>query len=359
MQRLESLFHSDVSKAHVSEKRPTISDIAALAGVSVTTVDRVMSDRAKVSHRTTIKVLGAMRALGLAGKLPPGARGSLRFEVVLTLEDETFFQRYRDAFLQYGALHGIQVNLSRVTDPDQQMSQFLAAMQERGGRCHGLIVVGRNSLPMQSHIVKLARAGTPTILLVSPMESTRDAGAEYIGIDNYAAGRTAGYLLGAFLGGKGRALLITNALGFQAHTERVRGFMEVCAQRYPGIAIIGPVECRDLPGACAEAVAQCLALEGDIDGVYNTGAGNAGIAEALAGRTPAAWIAHELTPVNAGLLMDGAISTILDQDVKLQVEACIQELLHRHGILDQTASLTVPFHLVTPENLGAARGHSL
>lgn len=330
-------------------KRPTIPDIATLAGVSIATVDRVLSDRAKVSHRSTIKVLGALRALGLADRPVPGARGSFRFQVVLTLEDRSFFERYQRAFLAQAAIHGVQLEMHRVTDPDHEIPALISSLEERGGRCHGLIVVGKNSVPMQARIAALAAVGIPTILLVSPMESLPTA--DYIGIDNEMAGRTAAFLLGNFMGGCGTALLITNALAMQNHIQRVRGFTNVCAARFPGLHIIGPVECHDLDDACGRAVEACRHAGTTLDGIYNTGAGNAGIAHVLGATPMGAWVGHELTPVNTDLLARGAMSAVLDQDVALQVETCILELLHRHGVIDRPVNLTVPFHVVTPENI--------
>ena len=65
-------------------------------------------------------------------------------------------------------------------------------------------MVGKNNMSMQVRIGALAAAGIPTMLLVSPMESMTTT--DYIGIDNEAAGRTAGYLLGRFMDGRGTAL---------------------------------------------------------------------------------------------------------------------------------------------------------
>ncbi|MDN3713026.1 LacI family DNA-binding transcriptional regulator [Paracoccus cavernae] len=44
--------------------RPTIEDVAAAAGVSVATVDRVLNGRAKVREETARKVSNAAEAIG-------------------------------------------------------------------------------------------------------------------------------------------------------------------------------------------------------------------------------------------------------------------------------------------------------
>ena len=61
--------------------RPTIRDIAAHAGVSITTVSRVLNDRPDVAQETREAVLDVIRELelraepGNAGPRSPDARG--------------------------------------------------------------------------------------------------------------------------------------------------------------------------------------------------------------------------------------------------------------------------------------------
>ena len=48
----------------MSEKRPRLEDVAALAGVSKTTVSRVLNNRGYLSKETISKVNDAMKEIG-------------------------------------------------------------------------------------------------------------------------------------------------------------------------------------------------------------------------------------------------------------------------------------------------------
>lgn len=335
----------------MSEKRPKIQAIASLAGVSVATVDRVLSNRAKVSHASTLKVLAALNEMGASGPLPSGARGTFRFDVVLALEDESFFERYRTAFCESAAAHGVQVRTARVPHPDSTAADVFDTVEKLGERRHGLVLTGKESELMRTQIERLESRGIPTMLLVSPVSQVSAGLGSYVGIDNYVAGRTAGYLLGSAMGGHGTIVLITNALEYQSHTQRTQGLKDVCQQRFPAIEITEPFECRDVSQRCGDALRKCLAGGMQVDGIYNTGAGNAGIAAALGEHMPKAWIAHELTPVNLGLLTSHGITAVLDQNPELQADVCLKWLLHRNGVLADAPNPHVPFQVITPENL--------
>ncbi|QKZ03968.1 LacI family DNA-binding transcriptional regulator [Pseudomonas eucalypticola] len=329
------------------EKRPSIREIAELAGVGVATVDRVLSDRAKVSHATTMKVLGALRTLGVGQRLPSGARHLFRFEVFMSLSDETFFARYQAAFQACAKAQGVQVRLRRF-DSAAGSDALFQALQGLEGRCHGLALIVEDNPTLRQYCQRLRLQGKAAVFMTSAVASQ---GWAYAGIDNEAAGRTAGYLLGGFLAGTGRVLLVTHHMLFQSHRQRIQGFRAVCQARFPGIEIVGPVECSDTDDHAHAVVTECLQGVGPVDGIYHTGAGNDGIARAVQGHPVKGWIGHEITPANARLLQEGKISALIDQNPELQAKVCIQVMLHQLGAIDSSPRSTVPFSIVTPENL--------
>ena len=59
-------------------------------------------------------------------------------------------------------------------------------------------------------------------MISDPAHSRR---AAYIGLDNRAAGRTAAYLLGRFIGNRAaKVALIAGSLSYAGHQEREAGF---------------------------------------------------------------------------------------------------------------------------------------
>lgn len=331
----------------MSNKKPSIRAVAERAGVSVATVDRVLSDRAKVSDKTALKVLNALRELGSASVLPSGARHIFRFEVVMSLSDETFFARYEQAFQHCATKYGVQVRLRRFHSLEGNAA-ILEAIQAQAGRYHGLALIVEDNASLRGHCQALKQAGKATVFISSEVG---EQGGHYVGVDNLAAGRTAAYLLGGFMGGRGRVLLGTHHLAFRSHAQRVQGFMQVCRARFPALEVLGPVHCDDTDAHGEARVRAFVEQAGQVEGVYHTGAGNAGVAAALAGHPLRAWVAHEVTPANRALLMAGKVAALIDQNAELQAAACVQALLYQLGAIGEPPSGTVPFSIVTPENL--------
>ena len=78
--------------AHPARKAG-LEQIAALAGVGVATVDRVLNERGNVSPETVRRVIEAARELKWPRMLPVPYRRGLRLDVLLTRPDTPFFQR--------------------------------------------------------------------------------------------------------------------------------------------------------------------------------------------------------------------------------------------------------------------------
>ena len=82
--------------------RPTITDVARRAGVSVATVDRVLNGRLKVREETARRVLDAAHEIGyhaaslIAQRLQPELR-KMRFGFVLHKERQSFYKAFHQA----------------------------------------------------------------------------------------------------------------------------------------------------------------------------------------------------------------------------------------------------------------------
>ena len=172
-----------------------------------------------------------------------------------------------------------------------------AALETLPDTYHGVALVALDHARVRAAIDDLSQRGIPVVTLVSDVPQSRRV--HYVGIDNPAAGRTAGALMGRFLAGKrGTIGLIAGSTALRDHAERHFGFHQVIATEFPGLTVLPPLEGRDDSDRNEALTLQLLRERPDLVGIYNIGAGNRGIARALeatgsAGRV--VWIAHELT----------------------------------------------------------------
>lgn len=337
-----------------SDKRKKgLLEVAALAGVSLSTVDRVLNERGSVSDVKRRKVLKAAKALGLRRLLPSPVHGLLRFDLLIVESNTDHYRRLTLAFQNQARLLRSRMVLQHQTWNDQNPERLLEFINKPRTSRQGLIVVAHDSPAIRTALKLQIALGVPVVLMTSALSGLD--GATYIGINNHVAGRSAGRLLSQWQGqSTGRALLLTNSLLYQAHQERVEGFLQVLRERAPGLTVEGPVECYDDDARTQRAVRDALAKGPTLTAIYNTGAGSAGIRQALLGHeVKPVWITHEASRQHAELLREGLLSLVIDQDPEGQAKAAIQHLLYVSGDLETPVIVTPQLRIVIDEMLPA------
>ncbi|EFG9152914.1 substrate-binding domain-containing protein, partial [Escherichia coli] len=168
----------------------------------------------------------------------------------------------------------------------------------------------------------------------------------YVGIDNVAAGRTAASLIGRFLRGcSGKIALVAGSMLVRDHVERRMGFDQVISSEYPNLQALPVVEGRDDRDATLSAVTALLAREPDIVGLYNIGAGNLGLIEALSARSEAARpvvVAHELSDHTRAALETGLFQAVINQDAGHEARSAIRTL---RSLADQATLIEAQEHI--------------
>lgn len=313
--------------------KTTLQDVAREAGVSLATVDRVLNGRAGVHARTVQRVQSAIERLNyqpdrLASRLARAR--DYRFEVILP-SGANEFMRMLEAEFRLTAERYIheRVRIS-ITHVDVFDGEALASALERlPAELDGVALVALDHPAVTEAVNGLAERGVVVVTLVSDLPGTRRA--HFVGIDNYAAGRTAATLLGRFLGHRsGKVGLIAGSLSLRDHIERQYGFEQVIAREYPDLVLLPLREARDDDARVREVARGLLAEHETLVGIYNVGAGTPGIVAALeeSGRArDVVFIAHELTPFNRRHLVRGTIDAVINQDAGHMARSAARILL--------------------------------
>lgn len=314
--------------------RATIEDVAARAGVSVATVDRVLNARTTVRPLNAKRVEAAIRALNyhpdrLAARLARGRE--YRFCFVLPEGDNVFMKGLAHEI----AAHTHHLAAERVEADVRHTDVFdaaaLAATLDSIHGYDGVAVVALDHPRVREAVNGLIARGTEVVTLVSDVPGA--ARAHFVGIDNSAAGRTAATLMGRFLGGrKGKVGLIAGSLALRDHAERHFGFVQVMGQEYAGLSLLPLREERDSASRTGQATTDLLAANRDLIGLYNVGAGTDGIVAALRRVRPThnlVVIAHELSDISRAALMDGTLSAVIAQDPGHEIRSAMRVLMAR------------------------------
>lgn len=310
-------------------RRATVHDVARTAGVSLATVDRVLNNRPGVRPQTAQKVAEAIAALGfsrdLSASLLARAR-DLRLTFLLPSGANEFMANLAHVVEQRmpsAALERMRLDVRQFPPLDAPaLATELDALDPR--QCDGAVLVGIEDDRVVTAVNSAARRGIALVTLVSDLPGS--ARQHFVGIDNKAAGRTAGSLLGRFCSGGGTLGVIMGSHGLSDHRERLDGFLELLSEEFPDITVLPALEGHEEPDETGRHAAKLIADHKDLVGIYNLGAGNAGLIEALglSGRADSVRvIAHELTGSTRKGLRTGLVDVVLDQNPEGEITAAI------------------------------------
>lgn len=314
--------------------KPTVHDIAREAGVSLATVDRALNARAGVRRATVQRVQDAVRKLGYVRDISAAnlAR-QRRYKFVFLLPDtpSLFLQSLCDAIDE--ASVGLVSDRSEIRTIKVSYQNPIAMMQVfsdlEQSDVDGVAVMGNETPMMRDMIARLKARGVAVVAWVTDQpNSERD---HFVGIDNVAAGRTAGLLMGRFVGGKaGKIAVVVNTMQSRDMVERRIGFDEVIAAEFPNLQTLPSVEGRDDHAQTARVTALCLAGNDDIIGLYCAGAGLRGVTQVLEEQGLGALgsgtlcqgelgdrlvvIGHDLTSHSRAALESGMVDVIINQN---------------------------------------------
>lgn len=338
------------------KKTARFTEIAALAGVSIATVDRVLNERDTASVKTREKVVQAARQLGVPRVLPETRHGLIHMDIVLPDNPSPFFQRLNQAMQRGVAMLDKRLVVHRVTTPEEDEAALVRAIGPRRYKRQALIVSAPDTPAVRQALQQARANGEHVAMVVTRVNDVPQA--DYVGIDNHAAGRTAGYLLGRLCHRAGRILTLSSRLDYLGHIERSEGCREVIATQFPHLRWDRDVaETHDDPDRCYLALKKALQGQHDVVGLYNTGAGSPGIHAALQrfAKEKVCWITHEISDDHRQYLQQGVLDVVIDQDPDTQAIRALQQVLAALGMAPASrgpSEKTGEFRLYFAENMG-------
>lgn len=184
-------------------KKPTIDDVARVAGVARATVSRVLNNNPNTSVKVRDRVLGAVKALGYqvnhqARQLASGTTRVLA--IVFAADAEVEPNSYYHSALELGAMRSATQNgyglVAHTVDPSKNEYRSKITVLGSQSRCDGIVLTPPFSDDREL-IEELASNDVP-VVLISAGPETRDT-APSVGIDD----RQAGFELGNYLYAQG------------------------------------------------------------------------------------------------------------------------------------------------------------
>jgi len=355
---METGGHAPKTRPGSETMRATVADIAKEAGVSTATVDRVLNGRDGVRERTRDHVLSVAGRLGYIEDAPrlAGAANEMaeivELDILLPGGTNTFINNLAAQFVEAAASRkDVRLTVHSIEGFDAEA--LARKLEEFHGTGHGVGLIGLDHPVLREAIRSLAGSGVPVVTLISDISHVPRIG--YIGIDNRAAGRLAGHLLGRFIKtGAGKIALFAGSLSYRGHEEREMGFRHIVQEEYPDLSIVELREIRDDTERAYREARLLLERYPDLAGIYNIGAGNRGIARALteSGRSRSVvFIGHELTEFTRRFLISGVMDAVIDQNPRVEAREAIDRLARAVRGEDRPLGPSIRIQAIFKENI--------
>jgi LacI family transcriptional regulator len=315
--------------------RPTTKDLALAAGVSLATVDRVMNGRSGVRQETVNAVNDAIKKIGfernqLAATL--ARKRGYRFGFVLPKAEDEFLAEITSHIREIndaGRAEMIEVKALHVDEHDpHEVALFLAKLG--ADDYDGVAIMAPETPQIRDAIHRMRERNIHTIAFVSNQQD--NPSANFVGIDNIAAGATAARLMGRFSGGKsGSIAVITETMQSRDSLERRLGFDALVNRQYSRLTVLPSLETYADPERALRIIETTLAAHKDLGGIYIMGSEARLPLEALAeiqakGKTHPITIAHERTPATLAALRSGTLDAVITQDPGHLVRSAVRIL---------------------------------
>lgn len=339
--------------------RPTTRDLAKAAGVSLATVDRVLNGRAGVHRKTVEAVNQAIESIGFVRNISAAnlARGkSYRFIFVLPLSGDEFLQellaRTAEANASFASdMVTVAVRQIHENDP-HEIANFLGSLDP--AEVDGVAIMAPESPQVRDAMTRLSERGIRALPFISDQMFLD--GADFVGIDNRAAGATAGRLLGRFLQREaGRIVVIAESMQSRDSLERRIGFDTVMRDSFPHLTVLPSLETYGDADRTARIIANSYANFPDIVGAYVLGSEARRPLEAVTAANPGlrqVIIAHERTPFTEQALIEGRIDAVIAQNPGHLVRSAIRILRARTDQREPLASQErIRIEILLKENL--------
>lgn len=302
----------------------TIKEIAAMAGVSRGTVDRVLNHRGSVNPSTAEKIERIAKELdyrpNVAGLVLAAQKRRLKLGVILFSPENPF---YIDVLAGVNdkaeELSGYNCSVL-VKEISFGVEEQLAAIDELvAEEVNGIALAPYNDERIRRRINELFDLGIPVVTMNTDIENSRRIA--YVGSNYTKSGATAAGLMHLMTHGQIHIGIVTGSSNILCHTERIAGFTKTLKPYRDSIHITDIIEVHDDEIESYEKTAKLLTEHPEINALYFAAGGVYGgcrSVKALGRQKDMCIIAYDMVPTTRELMKKGTIAAVICQQPRHQ-----------------------------------------
>ena len=343
-------------------KRPTITDLANAAGLSVSTVNRLLHGTGSVRPETIERILDAAQDIGFygLGALREHRRANLRHRrlgFLLQQSHRAIYQLWAKAIDMAAARRADAVVEPVIRFEDDLSPEAVVAHLMALGQTSDAVAVITADHPLISQAIDDLRGkGTPVIAYVTDLSAAGRAG--FVGTDNWKAGRTAAWFISQTACRPGKVIPLVGSHRYQCQDISDASFRSYMRERAPDFHVQDTCLTNEEPDTAYEMVRRLIDGESDLIGIFVNGGGISGVLRAMrefdvARRKDIRIVCRDIGPEARKGLVEGLITAALPHSLKKMPEELIDIMLDRIERRGQASiqQRIVPFDIVTPESV--------
>jgi LacI family transcriptional regulator len=340
--------------------RPTINDLAKAAGVSVSTVNRVIGGGHRVRSATIRRVKDAAETIGFYGlgsikSRLDAARPKYRFGVLLQQPTRTFYKMMAQA-LKPGAERVADFDIDlRVEFMEELTPQNIASrMMALAESCDAIGVVAAVHPLVTQAIDALQQRGVPVFALISQLAATGEV--HYVGLDNWKVGRTAAWAIEHTCKTPGKLGILVGNYRYRCQEMNESGFRSYFREYAPQFTLLEPLSTFESSTVAQEMTERLLREHPDLMGLFVAGGGISGALAALRASDRAGkvvTVGHELMNNTRAALLDGILTLVISHPLERLSDEVMSGMIKALNTRPESRTFTsvLPFDMYTRENI--------
>jgi LacI family transcriptional regulator len=340
--------------------RPTIRDLAEAAGVSVSTVNRILAGASNVRDATVRDVKEAAERIGFYGlgtirSQVVARRPKYRFGFLLHQPTRTFYKMLGaalEAAARQAEDHEIEAQIAFAADLSPQV--ISSKLLELGQSCDAVGVVAAVHPQVTQAVDELERKNVPVFALISQLSATGNV--NYVGLDNWKVGRTSAWAFEHLCKTPGKIGILVGNHRYRCQEMNESGFRSYFREYAPEFTLLEPLSTFETSAVAGEMTERLVNEHPDLEGLYISGGGITGAMSALrtcgkAGKIVA--VGYELMDTTRAGLLDGTLTVVIAHPLARLASETISGMIKASKAPAEFGKQTtvLPFEIYTRENI--------
>ncbi len=315
----------------------TLKQIAEMAGVHKSTVDKVIHNRPGVSDIKRQQIRALLQEHGYESNPLAKAlnyqKKKMTVAVVLPVVDATpELRRGMELVRQDFNSFNCEIAYYEVAYPDvEAQAKCLNRLCEKG--VAGVVCSPMEGKPVYEALAALDAAHIPVVTVNSDLEDAPRLC--FVGQDMEQSGKVAARLAGLLLGGNGQIGVLSSRESLRSVEQREHAFERYLSARYPEIRIVETVDTHESPALAYESTVKLLGRHAALDALFITCGCVPDICRAVRDQGRSLQIlCYECYPEIVALVQGGEIACTISGDLMEQGRRAMR-LLFEYIIYDR------------------------